>query len=163
MKRYLLIAAAAAALAVPDAFADNGTPSATSLAAQNCKTQLQQLGAATFRAAHGGGANAYGKCVSLATRTANGSLQSASAQCKAAQSADAATFKSTYGGGANAYGKCVSAKAKAATQQATAAVVSAAKQCKTLAADKTTFASTYGTGRNAFGRCVSQKSSGKTG
>ena len=161
MKRYLLIAAAAAVLAVTDAFADNGTPSASSLAAQTCKAQLQQLGAATFRAAHGGGANAYGKCVSLATRTANGSLQNAAQQCKTAQS-DAATFATTYGSKPNAYGKCVSAKAKAATQQQTAAVVSAAKQCKTAAADKPTFAATYGTKPNAFGKCVSKLAGVKT-
>jgi hypothetical protein len=176
MKRYLLIGAAAAALAVPAGAFAAGTPSANSLALQACKTQQAQSGAATFKATYG--ANAYGKCVSKATRAGAATLQNSAEACKAEQALAAAdfsaahdgkTFNAFYGGNAkgksadaNAYGKCVSQKAKATTQQQTQATVAAAKACKAeLAASKTAFATAYGTKANAFGKCVAKKSTAK--
>jgi hypothetical protein len=176
MKRYLTIGAAAVALAIPAAAMAAGTPTAGSLAAQSCKTQLTTLGAATFKSTYGGGANAYGKCVSKATHTASTELQSASAACKTEQAMsdtdfatahDGKTFNATYGtntqakgknAGANAFGKCVSTKAKASAQQQTKTTIAAAKTCKAeLAASKTAFATAYGSKANAFGKCVSKK------
>jgi hypothetical protein len=176
MKRYLLIGAAAAALAVPAGAFAAGTPSANSLAVQACKTQQAQLGAATFKATYG--ANAYGKCVSKATRAAAANLQNAAETCKAEQALAAADFSAAhdgktfdvfYGGsakgksaGANAYGKCVSQKAKATALQQTQATVAAAKACKAeLAASKTAFATAYGSKANAFGKCVAKKATAK--
>jgi hypothetical protein len=176
MKRYLLIGAAAAALAVPAGAFAAGTPSANSLAVQACKTQQAQIGAATFKATYG--ANAYGKCVSKATRAAAATLQNSAEACKAEQALAPADFSATHGGktfdafyggnakgksaDANAYGKCVSQKAKATTQQQTQATVAAAKACKAeLAASKTAFATAYGSKANAFGKCVAKKSTAK--
>ena len=181
MKRYLVICAAAAALAVPAAAAAADQPSPNSLASQSCKTQLSQMGTATFKLTYGGAANAFGKCVSKATTKANSNVQNAAQQCKAEQAMSDADFTAAHSGktfnqlygsntqskgknaGANAYGKCVSTKAQAATQQATTKTVAAAKACRTeLAASKSTFATTYGSARNAFGVCVSRKSNSKS-
>ena len=172
MKKFLLVLAGAAALCIPAAALADATPSATSLAAASCKTQLTALGATTFNGTYGTNAsksNAMGKCVSAAVRKANGALASASAACKAEQ-ADAnfaathnnLTFNAFYGANgkgnnadASAYGKCVSAKAKATNNAHTQAVIAAAKACKTARnADKTAFATKYGTKANAFGKCV---------
>ena len=172
MKRYLLIGAAAAALAVPAAAFAAATPSANSLAVQSCKTQQAALGTATFKSTYG--ANAYGKCVSKGVRAAAATLASAAASCKAEQAMAPADFSTAHGGqtfdafygangkgkgaDANAYGKCVSQKAKATAKAQTQATVAAAKACKAeLAASKTTFATTYGSKANAFGKCVAKK------
>jgi hypothetical protein len=175
MKRYLLIGTAAAALAVPAGAFAAGTPSANSLAVQACKTQQAQVGAATFKATYG--ANAYGKCVSKATRAAAANLQNAGETCKAEQAMAAADFSAAHDGktfdafygaakgknaDANAYGKCVSQKAKATALKQTQATVAAAKACKAeLATSKTAFATAYGSKANAFGKCVAQKANAK--
>jgi hypothetical protein len=128
------------------------------------------MGAALFKQTFG--ANAYGKCVSLAMRSANANLQNSAEACNAEQ-ADASfaashqgkTFDAFYGANgkgkgsaSNAFGKCVSGKAQAKTQQQTQAAVAAAKSCKAaLLASKAAFATAWGTGSNAFGKCVSTK------
>ena len=172
MKKFLLTLAGAAALCVPAAALADATPSATSLAAASCKTQLTAMGATAFNGLYGTNAsksNATGKCVSAAVRKANGALTSASATCKA-QQADTnfaathnnTTFNAFYGANgkgksadANAYGKCVSTTAKATTNAQTKATIAAAKACKTLkATNKASFVGTYGTKANAFCKCV---------
>jgi hypothetical protein len=179
MKRFLVLGAAAAALAVPAAASAAQPPTAGSLAVQSCKAQQAQMGAATFKSTYG--ANAYGKCVSKANRTASSELQAASTSCKAEQAMSDADFSTAHGGktfdafygsnsqskgkgaGADALGKCVSQKAQAASNANTQTTVSAAKSCRSeRAASKTTFASTYGSGANAFGVCVSRKSKAKS-
>ncbi len=175
MKRYLVLGAAAAALAVPVAASAAQPTTAGSLATQSCKAQQTAMGAATFKATYG--ANAYGKCVSKATHTASVQLQAATTSCKAQQAMDdpafsaahaGKTFNQLYGGntqskgkgaGADAYGKCVSLAAQAASSASTQATVNAAKSCRSdRAANKTAFASTYA----SFGACVSQKSKAKS-
>lgn len=175
MKRYLLIGASMLALAVPAGVLAAGTPNPASLAAQSCKQQQAQMGAALFRQTYG--ANAYGKCVSKANRNAQAAVQNAAKQCKAQQSDpgfaaahSGESFDAFYGANskakgkgadADAYGNCVSRTAQAAVKSQTHALVSAAKTCKAqLAADKATFQSTYGSKANAFGVCVS-KAAGK--
>jgi hypothetical protein len=179
MKRYFVLGAAALALAVPVAASAAQPPTAGSLAVQSCKAQQAALGAATFKATYG--ANAYGKCVSKASKTASSQLQAANTSCKAEQALSDADFSAAHGGktfdafyggnsqskgkgaDANAYGKCVAQKAQAASHASTQATVNAAKTCRSeRAASTTTFASTYGSGANAFGVCVSRKSKAKS-
>jgi hypothetical protein len=172
MKRFLFFLTAAAALAIPAAAVAAAPPTAGSLATQSCKAQQAALGAATFKSTYG--ANAYGKCVSKATKAAHTALVNAAAACKAEQ-ADTSfatthgkTFDAFYGGNtkangkgadANAYGKCVAMKAQAAVQQLTQKTVAGAKACKAelAAKGKTAFATAYGSKANAFGVCVSRK------
>ncbi|HEX6788036.1 MAG TPA: hypothetical protein VF091_02245 [Gaiellaceae bacterium] len=174
MKRYLVLGVAALALAVPVAASAAQPPTAGSLAVQSCKAQQAAMGAATFKSTYG--ANAYGKCVSKATKTASSQLQAANTSCKAQQAMSDADFSAAHSGktfdqlygdnskskgkgaDANAYGKCVAMAAQAASNANTQATVAAAKTCKAdRAANKTTFASTY----KSFGACVSQKSKTK--
>jgi hypothetical protein len=151
------------ALAIPAAaFASSptpGTPSQNAAAQANCRAQRTALGNATFNLTYVGTtnanrANAFGKCISSAVKSAQANTASANMTCKSAQLADRAGFKSKYG----SLGKCVSATATAANQARQAAVIAAAKSCK---ADKTaslsTFQQAYGTGANAFGKCVATK------
>jgi hypothetical protein len=162
-----LAASAAPALVVADdASAGTTTPSAR----QQCRTERDQMGAATFAAAYAtnrGHANAFGKCVShratKSHRAATTARNGAAADCKAEQIADAAAFAATYAknkSGKNALGRCVAAKATAASAATIDAQVvteiNAAKSCKAQrSSDPSAFASTYGTKRNAFGKCVS--------
>jgi len=175
MKRYLVLGMAAAALAVPAAASAAQPPTAGSLAVQSCKAQQAALGAATFKSTYG--ANAYGKCVSKATKTASTQLAAANTSCKAQQAMSDADFSAAHGGktfdqlygsntqskgkgaGADAYGKCVAQAAQAASNASTQATVNAAKSCRSdRAVNKAAFASTY----KSFGACVSQKSKSKS-
>jgi hypothetical protein len=173
MKRFLLFVTAAAALAIPAAAFAAALPTAGSLATQSCKAQQAQLGAATFKSTYG--ANAYGKCVSKATKSSHTALVNAANACKAEQ-ADAKfaanhsgkTFDVFYGGNTkakgkgadeNAYGKCVAMKAQATVLALTQKTVAAAKTCKAelTAKGKAAFTTAYGGKANAFGVCVSRK------
>jgi hypothetical protein len=167
MIRRALVAAAVVALAVPAVALGDNLPSPAALATQSCKTELSQTGA-SFKLTYGTNAsrsNAFGKCVSKHTATAQQDVQNAAKQCKAEQQADATAFAKKYGSntqakgkgaGSNAFGKCVSLKASAAVQTDVKADVAAAKACKTeLAAGAAAFAVKYGSQRNAFGKCVS--------
>jgi hypothetical protein len=173
MKRFLLFVTAAAALAIPAAAVAAAPPTAGSLATQSCKAQQAQLGAATFKSTYG--ANAYGKCVSKATKSSHTALVNAAAACKAEQADtafatthDSKAFDVFYGGNtkangkgadANAYGKCVAIKAKATVQLLTQKTVAGAKACKAelTLKGKAAFTTTYGSKANAFGVCVSRK------
>jgi hypothetical protein len=149
----------------------NNLPSPKSLAVQACKAERAQIGVKAFKQLHG--ANAYGKCVSQGTSSAQSDVQNASKTCKAEQkdlnfgpNHDGKTFTQFYapnpksngsGAGKNAFGKCVSQHAKASTNAQTSAVVAAAKSCKSQrAADPKTFADTYKSKKNPFAACVSQ-------
>jgi hypothetical protein len=95
-------------------------------AAKACKAE-QDMPEAAFRAAHGGQSfaefygknrndrNAFGKCVSSKTQSANAqqeaALMKAAKACKAERATDRAAFTAKYGGkAASAFGKCVSSK-----------------------------------------------------
>jgi hypothetical protein len=173
MTKTLLLLTAAALLAPAALAAQDNSQSAGP--AQACKTELTQLGAASFNAlyAPGGGANAMGKCVTKHVQTAAANRINAAKACKAEQDTPEADFRAAHGGKSfgelygknendqNAYGKCVSAKASQADARQEAALLKAAKTCK---AERTTlgpaaFAAKYG-GKvaPAFGKCVSSKS-----
>ena len=97
-------------------------------AAKAC-TAEQAMPEVDFRAAHGGKSfaehygrnkndrNAYGKCVSSKTASANAKQEAATMKaakaCKAERAADRTAFTARYGGkAASAFGKCVSSKSK---------------------------------------------------
>jgi hypothetical protein len=169
-----LIVLIALALAIPAAaIADNTTP-ASSGAQAACRAQRTAIGDAAFKQLYGTNANksnAFGMCVSKASKSAQANNAAAVDTCKKEQgdSAFAAahsgkTFDQFYGtnkNGSNAFGKCVSAKASDADHADQAATIAAAKSCKTeQAADRAAFAKKYGTNANkanAFGKCVSSK------
>jgi len=148
--RALIVVASVLALVVPTALAappahkdktgqkDDATTQTTGSseqnAAQTCQAERSKLGEDAFRAKYGtngNGANAFGKCVSGASKsegddedqnenesTASKSKaeQNAAKKCKAERKLDPAAFKAKYGTNhnkANAFGKCVSKLAKA--------------------------------------------------
>jgi hypothetical protein len=150
------------ALAIPAAAIAAGTPAQNAAAQAACHAQRTALGTATFNLTYVGTtnanrANAFGKCVSTAVRSAQANNTAAVSTCKTAQAADRAAFKTKYG----SFGKCVSTTASAANKATQAATIAAAKSCKTeLAAGSAAFAAKYGTTAsktNAFGKCVSTK------
>ena len=175
MKRLLLLAVLA--LAIPAAaLADDTTPApSTQDAAQAaCLAQRTAIGDPAFKLLYGTNANkanAFGKCVSKASKDAQDNDAAAVSTCKKEQSDSAfaaahsgKTFNQFYGtnkNGTNAFGKCVSASSTEADQADQAATIDAAKSCKTeQAADRDAFKKKYGTNSNktnAFGKCVSAK------
>jgi delta 1-pyrroline-5-carboxylate dehydrogenase len=172
-----LIVLIVVALAIPAAaIADNTAPApSTQDAAQAaCHAQRTAIGDAAFKQLYGTNANksnAFGMCVSKASKSAQANAAAAANTCKTAQSdpkfADThsgKTFNQFYGtnkNGTNAFGKCVSATSADADHAVQAATIAAAKSCKTeQAADRAAFAKKYGTNANksnAFGKCVSAK------
>ena len=162
MRKTFVTLVAGACLAVPaGALADDATPNAS----QTCKQQRQMMGEGAFKATYGTNeskSNAFGKCVSKASKTQQDDQAGAAKDCKTEQTADAAAFAAKYGtnkNGKNAYGKCVSSKSNEADEKRTDATVNAAKQCKAeRKADPAAFKMKYGTKKNksnAFGKCVS--------
>jgi hypothetical protein len=158
-----LIPAVLLALALaPAALAADEGPSPLDLAKAACKSEKAQMGTKTFKATYAASSasKATTACVAKRDGGAATDLKNAAKECKAERAADPAAFTKKYGtnkNGKNAYGKCVSAKARAATEQETAARVNAAKTCKKLRTEnKAAFEATYGTKKNAFGKCVSK-------
>src|SRR5258708_34770288 len=150
------------ALAIPAAAMAAGTPAQNAAAQAAGRAQRTALGTAVFNQTYVGTtnanrANAFGKCISSAVRSAQANTAAAVSTCKTAQAADRAAFKAKYG----SIGKCVSATASAADQATQAATIAAAKSCKTeLDAGAAAFTAKDGTTAsksNAFGRCVSSK------
>jgi hypothetical protein len=174
MKKLLILVAALAVLAPAALAAEVGSQGTSP--AQACKTELNTLGAATFKSLYAPtGNNAMGKCVSKHQQSAAANRVNAAKACKAEQEQSADTFKAAHGGKTfgefygknendrNAYGKCVSSKASKADAQQEAALLNAAKTCKKERdADRTAFTAKYGgKASSAFGKCVSSKSNTK--
>jgi hypothetical protein len=163
--KKIITTIALAAMAAP-AFATSA-PEGTPSAQQQCRDQRTQIGVQPFKDLYGTNknkSNAFGKCVSKASKTLAQNATEAKSSCKTEQAADPAAFKAKYGtnkNGNNAYGKCVSAQAKAADKADQQATISAAKDCKAeRKADPAAFKAKYGTNKNkanAFGKCVSAK------
>jgi hypothetical protein len=87
-------------------------------AAKACKRELA-AGRTAFMhkyGTNGNGANAFGKCVSQKSQSAENQSQQATINaartCRNEQKADASAFSSKYGKARNAFGKCVSAHSK---------------------------------------------------
>ena len=152
--------------AVPAALAEDA-PNPTQASAL-CKQQRAAIGISAFGQLNGGGANAFGRCVSKLASAAAGDKANAAKRCRA-ESADASfaathdgkTFEQLYGSGKNghnAFGKCVSQQATTLTQERQDATISAAKTCKKerTSLGVAAFTAKYGNRTNAFGRCVSK-------
>jgi hypothetical protein len=173
MKTLTILAMTSAlAFALP-VMAEDTTPTGTASAQQQCRTERDGMGKATFAATYSTNkhrSNAFGKCVSRRSKATDAAGAEARAnaaqQCNAEEAADPVAFKAKYGTGkkgANAHGKCVSQRAKAETAKKVddevAADVDAAKSCKAeQATDAAAFRAKYGTNENksnAFGKCVS--------
>ena len=130
------------------------------------------VGPTAFKDAYGTNknkSNAHGKCVSKFAKVQDSNQSNASKDCKAERGdtpETEAAFAEKYGTGKNknnALGKCISQKSKEASDDQEAAVVNAAKECKTergnTADSREAFRNKYGTNknkRNAFGKCVSR-------
>lgn len=166
MRKLIICAAVALALAPVAALA---TPSPAKAASKDCAALRAKIGSAAFTQAFGGGANAFGVCVSKLTRFEQADLSSANTLCRAEQ-ADPSfasthggkTFAEFYGSGAkhkNAFGNCVSLKARSSSAVGQAGM-NPARACVALRARMTTnlFRQSFGTNANhgnAFGKCVS--------
>jgi hypothetical protein len=137
------------------------------------KTEMNStVGPTAFKDAYGTNknkSNAHGKCVSKFAKVQDSNQSNASKDCKAERGdtpETEAAFAEKYGTGKNknnALGKCISQKSKEASDDQEAAVVNAAKECKTergnTADSREAFRNKYGTNknkRNAFGKCVSR-------
>jgi hypothetical protein len=164
-----LLAISITALLLPaSALAENSQSSA----AQTCRAQRAQLGAATFAATYGTNAdrsNAFGNCVNRQVQRENAIRHDALKACQEEQadltfaaSHGGKTFEQYYGGGKNnALRNCVAAKTQAAVAHQSQQTVNSAQLCRAQrnAMGTRDFGLLYGTGKkraNAFGRCVSR-------
>ena len=186
MKKIVLAAAVAALVAAPTAVAGPNANANTRATTKTCNNMKAQMGATNFKALFAPKAqNARAVTRSCATREASVQRQermNAAQTCKTwmsdANAFSAAmmgtanegkTFAQVYGTSANAYGKCVSTLARQKGQERRAAMVNAAKTCKTWKTDAAafgeamkgttnegkTFGEVFGTESNAYGKCVS--------
>lgn len=166
ISKLTIPALAALAFATPALGQDAPTTPETPTAQEQCRTERDQMGKATFAQTYGTNrnrSNAFGKCVSARAaateKAAKEAKTNASKECKAEAAADRAAFDAKY----RNHGQCVSEKAKAKTtetvEQQVEADVNAAKACKAeRRADPAAFRQKYGTNHNksnAFGKCVS--------
>ncbi|HSC49811.1 MAG TPA: hypothetical protein VLD16_06050 [Gaiellaceae bacterium] len=162
----ILCAALALALAPVAALA---TPTPAQAASHDCSVLRASIGRTAFTQAFGGGANAFGACVSKLTRFEQADLDSANSLCRTEQ-ADAnfaathagKTFLQFYGSGAkhkNAFGNCVSLKARNSSAKGQSGM-NPARACAALRTQMTAtvFKQSFGTNANhsnALGKCVS--------
>jgi hypothetical protein len=165
--RNLIICAALALVLAP--IAALASPRPAQAASKDCSALRAKIGSAAFTQAFGGGANAFGVCVSRFTRFEQADLNSANALCRAEQ-ADrnfaathgGKTFVEFYGTGAkhkNAFGNCVSLKARNSSATGRSGM-NPARACAALRTRMTAavFKQSFGTNANhsnAFGKCVS--------
>src|SRR6476646_6618828 len=106
--RMPLSAIVTLALAAPVLADDTGTPTATPTPQQQCRTERDQMGKATFAQTYGTNknrSNAFGKCVSKRSQATEADQEqahtNAAKDCKAEETADPAAFKTKYGTGKN--------------------------------------------------------------
>jgi hypothetical protein len=153
----------------PIAAQASSTPTAASLAEKDCRALRANMGALPFKQAFGGGANAFGKCVSKLSSAERSNLSSANSLCSAEQADlnfaathSGKTFDEFYGTGpqhSNAFGNCVSLKARNSSAAARHGL-NPAKSCVALRTTMTAtlFKQSFGTNvnhSNAMGKCVS--------
>jgi hypothetical protein len=165
--RNLIICAALALVLAP--IAALASPRPAQAASKDCSALRAKIGSAAFTQAFGGGANAFGVCVSRFTRFEQADLSSANALCRAEQADPnfaaahgGKTFVEFYGSGAkhkNAFGNCVSLKARNSSATARSGM-NPARACAALRTRMTAalFRQSFGTNANhsnAFGKCVS--------
>jgi hypothetical protein len=194
MRRFVIVAGVVGTLALPASAqaTEAGSAAERQNASQECRFERGTTAATreAFKVKYGANhnkANAFGKCVSKATKDESAEGEAAKADAPAAcRAEEGATDESkaafaekygTNGNGKNAFGKCVSAKAKELEEQADAADhanatarKTAAKRCDEergeSAATRAAFTKKYGTdsgGKNAFGKCVSKLAKAQNG
>jgi hypothetical protein len=163
VKRMILVAVLAAAIAPAAALASTSDQSSAS---KDCTALQTKMGATAFNQAY----SSFGACVSRFAPLEQNNTASANTAC-AAQQADA-NFAATHGGktfdqfygtsksGKNAFGNCVSTKAKASSQAEQQGRLNPAQTCRAqrTSMGTATFDKTYGknaSDKNAFGKCVS--------
>jgi hypothetical protein len=166
MRNLIICAAVALVLAPIVALA---SPKPAQAARRDCSALRAKIGSAAFTQAFGGGANAFGVCVSRLTRFERADLNSANALCRAEQADPnfasthgGMTFVEFYGTGAkhrNAFGNCVSLKARNSSATGRSGM-NPARACAALRTRMTAtlFKQSFGTNANhsnAFGKCVS--------
>ncbi len=168
MRRIIVTALLAFAVAPVAASVAAGGSDATKNASVACTAQKAKIGATTFAQAY----TSFGACVSAMTSVEQQNIAAAQASCTAEQ-ADAVafaalhggkTFAQVYGTGKNAFGKCVSTKAQASSKTEQLARTNPSRNCRTLRTQVgvSTFALRFGTASNAFGKCVSWSASLQT-
>ena len=166
MRKLIVCAVIAFALAPVAALA---TTKPAQAASRDCTALRAKIGSVAFTQAFGGGANAFGVCVSKLTRFEQAGLSSANTLCRAEQADPnfaaahgGKTFAEFYGTGAkhkNAFGNCVSRKARSSSASGQSGL-NPARACAALRTRMTPalFKQSFGTNAthgNAFGKCVS--------
>jgi hypothetical protein len=173
MKRILVLALLAFAVAPVAALAAGGGQSATTNASASCAALKSHEGAATFLQAY----TSFGRCVSALTSVEQQNIVAAKAACTTEQSD--ANFAASHGGktfiafygtgksGKDAFTKCVSTKTQASSKAEQAGRTNPSRTCRSLQTSMTlaVFSQTYGKSandRNAHGKCVSQTAAAQT-
>lgn len=163
MKRLILVAVLAAAVAPTAALA---SASDQSSASKDCTALRAKMGTTAFNQAYA----SFGACVARFAPLEQNNTSSANSACSAEQTDPnfaAAhgdkTFAQFYGtgkSGKNAFGNCVSARASASSQAEQQGRSNPAQTCRAqrTSMGTATFDKTYGKNandKNAFGKCVS--------
>jgi hypothetical protein len=171
MRRIIVTALLAFAVAPVAASVAAGGTDATKAASATCAASKARLGATTFAQAY----TSFGACVSAMTSVEQQNIASAQALC-AVEQADTVGFASLHGGKTfaqfygtgkndkNALAKCASTKAQASSKTEQLARTNPSRTCRSARTQLgvNTFNLTYGNARNAFGKCVSKVTSLQT-
>jgi hypothetical protein len=164
MRRIIVTALLAFAVAPVAASVAAGGTDATKAASATCAASKARLGATTFAQAY----TSFGACVSAMTSVEQQNIASAQALCAVEQGDTVGfavahggkTFAQFYGTGKNdknALAKCASIKAQASSKAEQLARTNPSRSCRTLRTQTSVsaFALRFGTASNAFGKCVS--------
>ncbi len=168
MRRIIVTALLAFAVAPVAASVAAGGSDATKNASVACTALKAKIGATSFAQAY----TSFGACVSAMTSVEQQNIAAAQASCTAEQADPVAfaalhggkTFAQFYGTGKNdknALAKCVSTKAQASSKTEQLARPNPSRNCRTLRTQLgvNTFALRFGAASNAFGKCVSSNAS----
>jgi hypothetical protein len=165
MKRFVILAAAAALLVPVAAQASQSDPATN--ASRDCTAQKAKIGPTAFAQAYA----SFGACVSLLTPLEQSNVANAQSACTAEQNDssfasthDGKTFAQFYGtgkNGSNAFGRCVSEKTQASSHAEQQGRSNPAQTCRAQRTQMgpSAFDLLYGKNandRNAFGKCVSK-------
>lgn len=170
MRRIIVTALLAFAVAPAAASVAAGGSDATKNASVACTALKAKIGATTFAQAY----TSFGACVSALTSVEQQNIAAAQASCTAEQ--NDANFAATHGGKTfaqfygtgkndkNALTRCISTKAQAASKAEQLARTNPSRNCRAQRTQlgASTFTLTYGNARNAFGKCVSKVASLQT-
>jgi hypothetical protein len=170
MRRIIVTALLAFAVAPVAASVAAGGSDAAKNASVSCTALKSKLGASTFAQAYA----TFGRCVSALTSVEQQNIASAKAACTAEQ--NDANFAATHGNktfaqfygtgksGKDAFNKCVSLKTQASSKAEQQGRTNPSRTCRTLRTQltATVFTQTYGNASSAFGKCVSKLAGAQT-